>query len=176
LDPKTFAPVKPGEPGEIVITPLEKRHMPLIRLRLGDLGRRLASRCPCGRTEPLFELLGRCDDRIHLGGAHLFASDIQDAVSATAGLSRDFQAIVFKKGPKDALKIRVQARPGTASGKREGLAKRLSARLRESCEDLARSLESGLLGEPEIEILPPGAIERVARTGKLRRVVDRRPA
>ena len=26
----------------------------------------------CGRKEPLFEMLGRCDDRIHVGGAHLF--------------------------------------------------------------------------------------------------------
>jgi len=176
LDPETSAPAKPGEPGEIVITPLQKRRMPLIRLRLGDLARLLERGCPCGRPEPLFELLGRCDDRVHAGGAHVFASDIQEAVSAVQGLSRDFQLIVSKKGPQDALKLRVEAESRSALERRKRLEAGLRSRLRERCKDLAWSLGRGLLGEPEIEILPPGAIERVARTGKLRRVVDQRPA
>ena len=30
----------------------------------------------------MFEILGRCDDRIHVGGAHLFVNDIQNALAA----------------------------------------------------------------------------------------------
>ncbi|MBI5244343.1 MAG: hypothetical protein HY922_11805 [Elusimicrobia bacterium] len=165
---------KPGDVGEIVTTPLNKRHMPLLRLRLGDLGRWLGSRCPCGREEPLFELLGRCDDRIHAGGAHVFVSDIHDAASGVRGLSLDFQVIVAKKGPNDQLKIRIEAAADVPQAERAKLADLFRAGLRRRCEDLAASLARGWLEEPEIEVLPPGAIERIARTGKLRRVVDAR--
>jgi phenylacetate-CoA ligase len=39
--------------GEILITSLYNFGMPLIRYRLGDTGRLLAARCPCGRSLPL---------------------------------------------------------------------------------------------------------------------------
>jgi phenylacetate-CoA ligase len=42
-------PLPDGEQGEIVITQLSCFAQPLIRYRVGDLGHRLAERCPCGR-------------------------------------------------------------------------------------------------------------------------------
>jgi phenylacetate-CoA ligase len=43
-------PAKPGEVGEIVLTDLRNRAMPLIRYRLGDLGMFLPGTCSCGRV------------------------------------------------------------------------------------------------------------------------------
>lgn len=173
LDPKTLKPAGPGETGEIVITPLNKRRMPIIRYRLGDLGRWCLRKCQCGRKEPLFEILGRCDDRIHVGGAHLFVNDIHNAVSEVPGLSFNFQIVIDKKGPRDALKIRVEAR-----GRRwnaGSLKIRLLESIRKNCRDLAEdALDRGLISDLEIEILPPDSIKRVARTGKLKRVIDKR--
>ncbi|MDP2865097.1 MAG: acyl-CoA reductase, partial [Elusimicrobiota bacterium] len=41
VDQETMLPVKEGEVGELVVTCLSKKSMPIIRYRVGDLGRRL---------------------------------------------------------------------------------------------------------------------------------------
>ena len=51
------------ENGKVVITPLNNLAMPLVRYELGDVGRLIAGKCPCGRTLPRFELSkGRISD------------------------------------------------------------------------------------------------------------------
>jgi phenylacetate-CoA ligase len=42
-------PVAPGERGEVVLTSLQLKAMPLIRYRLGDIVTRGAATCPCGQ-------------------------------------------------------------------------------------------------------------------------------
>ena len=60
-------PAMPGEEGELVITSLHNTLMPLIRYRIGDLGKSVDRRCSCGRGLPLIELTGgRMDDHIVL--------------------------------------------------------------------------------------------------------------
>ena len=48
-------PAPPGEVGELVVTDLTNRAMPMIRYRLGDLGRVTDASCACGRALPLIE-------------------------------------------------------------------------------------------------------------------------
>jgi len=55
-------PAMPGEIGEVVITDLRNRVMPLIRYRIGDLAIALDQnlKCPCGRNMPLIgPIIGR---------------------------------------------------------------------------------------------------------------------
>jgi phenylacetate-CoA ligase len=61
-----MAPVKPGEPGNIVVTRLHPGPMPLIRYRIGDVGTGGGERvCPCGRGFELMESIhGRETDII----------------------------------------------------------------------------------------------------------------
>ncbi|HOW89589.1 MAG TPA: acyl-CoA reductase, partial [Elusimicrobiales bacterium] len=176
VDPETRKPVQRGSVGELVVTCLNKRMMPIIRYRVGDLGRWVDGRCGCGRKEPLFEILGRCDDRIHVGGAHLFVNDIQDAIGRVPGLSFNFQIVIGRKGHKDALKIRVEAGPRSPlpAAVRSRLGGLLMAEIGNCCSDLMESVRMGWLDAPDIEVLGPGAIERVARTGKIRKVLDHR--
>jgi phenylacetate-CoA ligase len=50
-------PANPGAFGDIVLTSLRNRAMPLVRYRVGDRGRLLADRCRCGlphRSSPIF--------------------------------------------------------------------------------------------------------------------------
>jgi phenylacetate-CoA ligase len=55
-------PAAPGESGEIVVTDLNNRAMPLIRYRLGDFGVPGVA-CPCGRGLPTLERIwGRAYD------------------------------------------------------------------------------------------------------------------
>lgn len=56
-------PAAPGEEGEVVVTDLINRGMPLIRYRVGDMAVPAADPCPCGRTWPLLErVTGRTAD------------------------------------------------------------------------------------------------------------------
>ena len=48
IDPETGAQIADGECGEIVLTTLTRRVMPLIRYRTGDFSRILPEKCPCG--------------------------------------------------------------------------------------------------------------------------------
>lgn len=52
---KEGRPAEPGEIGEVVITDLNNRCVPLIRYRIGDLAVPAAGICPCGRGLPRLE-------------------------------------------------------------------------------------------------------------------------
>lgn len=59
------APVTPGEEGDLVCTGFINPAMPLIRYRIGDIGRWSADRCTCGLHTPILaEIGGRRDDVI----------------------------------------------------------------------------------------------------------------
>jgi phenylacetate-CoA ligase len=51
-------PVPPGESGELVVTSLTNRVMPLIRYRQGDLVQMTPSNCPCGDPRPVLTPVG----------------------------------------------------------------------------------------------------------------------
>ena len=174
VNPQTLKPVKAGEIGELVITSLTKRHMPIIRFRLGDLGRWILKPCECGRKELLFEVLGRSDDRIHVGGAHLFVSDIQNAVGKVKELSFNFQLMMEKKGYKDTLTVAVEVKNAKDLNKADKISQKLRKEIYSHCEDLRESIKMKWLDAPKIELLAPNFIERVLRTGKIKRVIDKR--
>ncbi|MEA3307713.1 MAG: hypothetical protein U9Q34_08015, partial [Elusimicrobiota bacterium] len=174
VDPETLMPVKHGDIGELVITSLTKRHMPIIRFRLGDLGRWILKPCKCGRYEHLFEVLGRSDDRIHVGGAHLFVSDVQNAVGKVKELSFNFQILIDKKGHRDILTIAVEVKNEKDLKYAAKISKKLLQEVYKNCEDLKESIKMKWLDAPKIELLGPNFIERVLRTGKIKRVIDKR--
>jgi phenylacetate-coenzyme A ligase PaaK-like adenylate-forming protein len=122
----------------------------------------------------MFEILGRCDDRIHVGGAHLFVNDIQNALGKVPDLTFNFQAVIDKKGHRDTLKLRVEVKDVAALARAGELADLLWREVEAHCEDLHESVRMKWLDKPEIEVLKPNAIERIQRTGKIRKVIDKR--
>ncbi|MEW5950860.1 MAG: AMP-binding protein [Elusimicrobia bacterium] len=174
IDPDSGKPVKDGEIGELVVTSLNKKHMPIIRYRVGDLGRKILRTCSCGRKEPVFEILGRCDDRIHAGGAHIFVNDIQNAIGLVKGLSFNFRVIIEKPSHKDKISIEAEVKSADYLKNKKEISEKLYSALYEKCEDLKESVKMGWLDKPEIILLAPNSIERIKRTGKIKRVVDKR--
>lgn len=65
VDPVTGRPVADGREGEVVISTLSRRGMPLLRYRTGDMARMLPGPCPCG--SPL-RRLGPITGRIQTTG------------------------------------------------------------------------------------------------------------
>jgi phenylacetate-coenzyme A ligase PaaK-like adenylate-forming protein len=55
VDPDTGAQLPRGQFGEVVISSLKLRAMPLVRYRTGDISRILAPPCECGGTLPLLD-------------------------------------------------------------------------------------------------------------------------
>lgn len=88
IDPATGTPLPDGEWGELTITTLCRRAMPLIRYRTGDHGRILPAPCPCG--SPLRRLdhsPGRLQDDIPLpDGQTLRLIDLDEALLPLHGI------------------------------------------------------------------------------------------
>jgi phenylacetate-CoA ligase len=93
-----------GGPGTLLLTTLVNRAAPLIRYRVGDLGRLEWTRCSCGREGPaLSELVGREVELLELpGGRRLSPYLLTTAVEDAAGL-RQYQ---FVQTAADCLELR----------------------------------------------------------------------
>ncbi len=79
LDPATFRPVQPPQPGVLTVTTHMQEVMPLVRYVTGDLVRVHVDRCPCGHADPTADILGRVDDVIELAGLRILPYDLLDA-------------------------------------------------------------------------------------------------
>ena len=77
IDPETGEVLGPGERGELVVTPLVKEAMPLIRYRTGDITMLMEDRCPCGRGQKIARIMGRSDDMLVIRGVNVFPSQIE---------------------------------------------------------------------------------------------------
>jgi phenylacetate-CoA ligase len=80
----------PGTEGEIVVTVLVNRAMPLIRYRTGDRGALLDGRCACGRESPLLGVVsGREADVLELtDGSTISPYTLTMALESIAGLAQ----------------------------------------------------------------------------------------
>lgn len=79
LDLDSGRPIsEPGRAGEITLTPLTRRGMPLIRYRTGDEGRLITEPCACGSILPRLEVFGRLTDCFTLpSGRRLRVADFE---------------------------------------------------------------------------------------------------
>jgi len=84
-------PVKPGEPGKIVVTDLNNFAMPLIRYRVEDVGTFTNEPCGCGRGFPILRRLeGRVADFLKLpdGGQVAGISLIERTLTKVPGIEQ----------------------------------------------------------------------------------------
>jgi phenylacetate-CoA ligase len=81
-------PVQPGQQGEILLTGLTNRAMPLLRYAIGDVGAAGTQPCTCGRGFPTMQLLqGRVDDFIVLpSGRELSPRMVNPAFESLPGI------------------------------------------------------------------------------------------
>ncbi len=74
-------PVQPGSPGEVVVTPVGVRGMPLLRFRTGDIAVMHTEPCLCGRNSPrLGPVLGRKSQMLKFKGTTVFPNTIFSAL------------------------------------------------------------------------------------------------
>ncbi len=167
VDSETLMPVPAGEPGELLITNLNRRLMPVVRYRIGDRARWIPEPCPCGRPAPRFELLGRCDDMMVVGGINLTYAELHEAAMSLDGVQGPLQLVISRHEHRDRLTLRIEA-------SEQGLGDILAAGVVARVDLLRQVIDKGQMSPLVVDVLPPGGIERIPRTGKIRKVIDRR--
>jgi phenylacetate-CoA ligase len=165
LDPDSGQPVPDGQVGEITVTCLGRRLMPLIRYRTGDLGRWVDS------ANRLFELKGRIGDRIRVGTADIYPADVARILDGLGGAGHIFQIVISRKGKKDHVEVHVEQSTRRPAGlDRETV----RAALLDGLDEAREALEQGWLDDFVVELVPQGSLQGMRRTGKIRAVVDLR--
>ena len=91
-----------GEWGEVVVTTLTRRGMPLIRYKTGDLGRFLPGLCGCGSVLKRIEVRGRLGNVLHLPTGNVHLSELDDVLDPLPWLS-GFE--VATEGPEAKLEL-----------------------------------------------------------------------
>ncbi|MFH1452705.1 MAG: aldehyde dehydrogenase family protein [Armatimonadota bacterium] len=172
LNSQTLKPVKKGEEGKIIVTNLNRRLQPVIRYDVGDMGRWVYKECPCGVKGPLFELLGRSDDVLIIGGGNIYPEVIREAIENIKGLSPNFSLTAELNKGKDQLVIKAEA--SSSSADLNVLSKKLEEKIYSNSKELTTMLSKKLIAPITVEVLPPGSIPRNKRTGKIRLTEDKR--
>lgn len=164
IDPATGEQLGPGERGELVVTPLVKEAMPLIRYRTGDITMLLEDDCPCGRTRRIARFSGRVDDMLIIRGINVFPSQIEHVLLGLPEVGEHFQIEVDRKGALDDMLVRVEVRKEAFSDK---LADLMAIQRR-----VGDRLKSVLNVAVRVELVEPGSLPRFE--GKAKRVIDKR--
>jgi phenylacetate-CoA ligase len=109
IDPKTTRPVKQGELGELVLTPLGREGSPVLRYRTGDLVRVSSGMDESGL--PTFDLaggiIGRVDDMIVVRGVNLYPSGVDAIIRKFPGVS-EYQVMVAQIREMNEISIRAE--------------------------------------------------------------------
>jgi phenylacetate-CoA ligase len=163
IDPDTGETVEPGEEGELVLTPLTKEAIPLLRYRTGDLTALNYEKCECGRTMVRMDsVTGRADDLIIIRGINMYPSEIEHAVLDIDGVAPHYRVDIERKDNLDWMKLTVEQTKVTTKNK-ETLQ-----------EELTERLSNVLTFTPDsIEVLDYQTLERQT-TGKAQYIYDHR--
>ncbi|MFF4392919.1 acyl-CoA reductase [Streptomyces sp. NPDC001552] len=166
LDLAEDRPVVPGETGRLVFTTHARRGQHLGRYVIGDLGREVPGRCPCGRHAPRFELRGRTGDVMRVATYFLGYRRFLDLAEEHGGHRGELQVRLDSGDAREVLTVRVE---------------------RAAASDPERLREVFLAGYPElrsavterlldlvVEAVDGASLDRSPTSGKLLAVVDAR--
>jgi len=166
IDPQTGQVLPDGQEGEVVLTNLIRRAMPILRYRTRDLASVHTDACPCGRTHRrLSRIMGRTDDMLIINGVNVFPSQIEEKIMRIPEVGTNYLIHVDKREDLDRLTVKVEIYPKMFRGdpsQLEGLKQRIK-------EDLKASI----VINPNVELHEQGSLP--VSEGKAKRVVDERP-
>ncbi len=156
--------------GELVMTTLSRRTMPLIRYRVRDVTRFLDGKCPCGATlRRLAPVKGRRDEMVVMGAGNMHPEIFEKVLHDVPGLSERWQVAVRQEGTHDILEFRLELANGTTSADLEGAIRR---NLQDRYPDVWANHQCGMY-RLAFRYFPP---QSLGQGRKPRRLVDERSA
>ena len=99
-----------GEKGLMVVTALDRKITPIIRYKLGDMGKLVTEKCPCGINLPLFEFWGRRGDEVLLSNGRKVGVLQVHGSLMKAGLARKVSQFQIQQKNIDKLLFRIVPR------------------------------------------------------------------
>jgi len=154
--------------GELAVTTLSRRTMPLIRYRVRDLTRWIQEPCPCGATiRRIARIRGRRDEMVVMGAGNMYPEIFERVLHDVAGLSDNWQVAVRQEGLHDILEFRLELNNGINDSAVEGAVRN---NLRSRYPDVWANQVCGMY-RLEFRFLPPGSL---GQGRKPRRLVDER--
>jgi phenylacetate-CoA ligase len=164
INPKTGERLSDGEQGELVVTPLVKEAMPLIRYRTGDVTMLMEDGCLCGRGKKLTRLSGRSDDMLIIRGINVFPSQIEHVLLQIPEVGNQFMVYIDRINHLDEMTVEVEINRSHFSGELADL-----ARIQKK---VVKELHDTLELRTTVKLVEPGSLPRFE--GKAKRVIDRR--
>ena len=165
IDPETGEVLPAGSTGELVVTPLFKEALPLLRYRTGDITRLDYSPCACGRTHVRMEKVqGRSDDMMIIKGVNVFPSQIESVLLGVDQVGPHYLLILRRKNFLDTLEVQIELIDGSLL---EDFRQLQALR-----SDIRARLKTVLGLDCAVTLVNPNTIERFQ--GKAKRVVDLR--
>ena len=165
INPDTLEVLPDGEEGELVLTAVNRRAMPLIRYRTRDLTRIMTQPCLCGRTHrKIARIKGRTDDMMIINGVNIFPVQIEKTIMNIPQASKNYIIEIGEKNYMDKLSIKIEINEDAFSGTLEDL------------ERLKCKIESELKSETGVSA-SVGFVDKgtlPANEGKAKRVYDLR--
>ncbi|HXG02093.1 MAG TPA: phenylacetate--CoA ligase [Candidatus Binatia bacterium] len=170
VDPASGEPLDAGRPGELVLTTLTKRGLPLIRYRTGDITALEPAPCRCGRTSVrMHRLIGRADDMLVIKGVNVYPSEVEAALLGLPELAPHYLLVVDRRAALARIEVQVEPTAGflaRVGGLDDGHPEVAALRTR-----VAGGFQAALGLAVEVRVMPPGALPR--SEGKAVRVVER---
>lgn len=166
IDPKTGELVADGERGEMVVTPLVKEAMPLLRYRTGDVTWLMEDGCLCRRGQKIARITGRSDDMLVIRGINVFPSQIEHVLLQIPEVGNQFMVYIDRINHLDEMTVEVEINREYFSGELADL-----ARLQKK---VVKELRDALELRTTVKLVEPGSLPRFE--GKAKRVIDRREA
>jgi phenylacetate-CoA ligase len=165
IDPETCQVLPDGQEGELVLTTLSKKAMPVIRYRTRDITAFVPGPSRCGRTIRRIRRIGRrSDDMFIIRGVNVFPSQIEAALLAVEGTLPHYQIILTRDKGLDQINVEVEVMA-------EWFGDRIRS-LEAFKQKLAGSIERIIGIRVDLRLVEPHTIER--SQGKAKRVIDRR--
>ncbi len=165
IDSATGDVLDKGETGELVVTNLTKRGLPMLRYRTKDITNINYDTCKCARTSArMHKIIGRSDDMIKVRGVNVFPTQVESALIGINGISPNYLIVLRREGYSDSMEVRVELIDGSLLD-RYGELVALQKRIHDNIKNI--------LGiEIKVSLVEPNTIERF--TGKAKRVLDLR--
>ncbi|MBQ3416466.1 MAG: phenylacetate--CoA ligase [Ruminococcus sp.] len=154
-----------GEVGELVVTTLTKRGMPVLRYRTKDITKLSYQPCSCGRTHcRMSKTMGRTDDMLIIKGVNVFPTQIENILIEIEDIAPHYMLVVTRENFRDALEIKVELTNASLLENYQSL-----NNLRAYIEHKMQSI-LGL--RTKVTLVAPKTLERFQ--GKAKRIVDLR--
>jgi phenylacetate-CoA ligase len=165
IDPETGEVLPDGAEGELVLTTLSKKAMPMIRYRTRDITSLNSEPCPCGRTIRRMRRIGRrSDDMFIIRGVNVYPSQVEAALLQVEGTLPHYQIILTRDGGLDQMTVEVEVTAEVFSDKVRAL--------EDVRKRIAQAIEHILGIRVGLRLVEPRTIER--SQGKAKRVIDQR--